>query len=75
MLTKYVPKDEVAQKWYAIVGSNDPAHLKAGTSVSGFEFARGANMFLEKTIGPLSARTDFKSGTFGSLKAKVMEWL
>ena len=75
MLSKFVPKDELARAWYEIVGSNDPAHLKAGTSVSGFQFQRGAENFLEKIIGPVSVRTDFKSGTFGSLKAKVLAWL
>jgi hypothetical protein len=35
MLSGFVNKDALARKWYEIVGSNDPRHLKAGTRIEG----------------------------------------
>jgi hypothetical protein len=69
-----VPKDQVAKRWFEIVGSNDPAHLKAGTSVSGFQYERGSGQFLEKVILPATKKAGFRYGTFGSWKARVLSW-
>ena len=74
ILTKYVPKDDLSKRWFHIVGSNDPSHLLAGVSVNGFEFIRGAEELLRQKILPLSYSENFKYGTFGSVKAKVLNW-
>lgn len=74
MLSRYVPKDELSKRWFEIVGSNDLAHLRAGVSVNGFKFLRGSEELLRKKILPLSYVPNFKYGTFGSLKAKVLSW-
>ena len=74
LVSRYVPKDQLAKTWYEIVGSADPAHLKAGTSVSGFQFERGYEQFLKKTILPGIKTPGFRYGTFGSWKAKLLSW-
>lgn len=75
LLSKYVPKDDLSKRWFHIVGSNDPSHLLAGVSVNGFQFLRGSEELLRKKILPLSYAQNFKYGTFGSLKAKVLNWI
>ncbi len=75
LLSKYVSKDDLSKRWFYIVGSNDSSHLLAGVSVNGFEFMRGAEELLRKKILPLSYAKNFKYGTFGSLKAKVLAWI
>lgn len=74
LVSCYVPKDQLAKKWFEIVGSNDPAHLKAGVSVSGFQYERGADQFLEKVILPAVRKTGFRYSTFGNWRARVLSW-
>jgi hypothetical protein len=33
IISGFIPKDELSQVWYRIVGSNDEKHLKAGTGI------------------------------------------
>ena len=61
--------------WYYIVGSHDPQHLKAGISISGFDFRKGPENFLLKRILPLTADVDFQYGVFGSLALKIRSWI
>lgn len=35
LVSDYVPKDDVARRWFNIVGSGDEKHLRAGTRVEG----------------------------------------
>jgi hypothetical protein len=74
LVSKYVPKDELAKTWYEIVGSNDPSHLKVGASVSGFYYDRGSDQFLEKIISPGTKNPDFRYGVFGNWKVKFLTW-
>ncbi len=71
-LSKYVPKDSFAQKWFEIVGSGDQAHFQSGVSINGFHFAKGIDQFLEKSIVPVMKNPDFQYGTFGNLKATIL---
>lgn len=41
LVSDYVPKDEIALRWYKIVGSDDEDHLRAGTRVEGVKGGYG----------------------------------
>ena len=74
LLSKFIPVRDLSQKWFTVVGSGDPAHLKAGVDISSFQFKKGYMQFLEKEIFPLIHHSDFCFCTFGSLKAKLISW-
>lgn len=44
----YVPHQTVAQRWYEIVGSNDPRHLYAGTRVEAIRSRNGVMLYASK---------------------------
>ena len=75
LASRYIEKDALASSWYYIVGSHDPQHLKAGISISGFDFRRGPENFLLKRILPLADALDFQYGVFGSLALKIRSWI
>jgi hypothetical protein len=75
LASRYIEKDALASSWYHIVGSHDPQHLKAGISISGFNFRTGSENFLLKRILPLADGLDFQYGVFGSLALKIQSWI
>ena len=75
LASRYIEKDALASSWYHIVDSHDPQHLKAGTSISGFDFKKGSENFLLKRILPLAADLDFQYGIFGNLVLKIRSWI
>ena len=74
VLSNYVPKEDISRTWFEIVGSGDPAHLKAGSSVSGFQYKKGSGQFLEKVIFPYLNNSTIPCGTYGSFKARILSW-
>lgn len=40
LVSDFVPKEEIAERWYNIVGSGDEKHLQAGTSVNAIRSLR-----------------------------------
>ena len=74
-MARYIEIDALSSAWYHIVNSHDPKHLKAGTSISGFEFRKGSENFLLKRILPLADASDFQYGIFGNLALKIRSWL
>ena len=75
LVSRYVEIDALSSAWYYIVNSHDPQHLKAGTSISGFEFRKGSENFLLKRILPLADAPDFQYGIFGSFTLKIRSWI
>ena len=45
----FLPCGVVAQRWYEIVGSSDPMHLVAGTSIERVRSARGVRRYASKS--------------------------
>jgi hypothetical protein len=41
-----IPKDEIAQRWYEIVGSGDEKHLRAGTGIEAIKSKEGLYHYL-----------------------------
>jgi len=75
LASRYIEKDALASSWYHIVGSHDPQHLKAGTSISGFDFRSGSENFLIKRILPLADGLNFQYGIFGNLALRIRSWI
>jgi len=52
-----IPKKELAERWYRIVGSGDPKHLRAGTRVEGVRSQGGVKAyFLSRYLGKSSQK-------------------
>jgi hypothetical protein len=74
-LTGRVPYKEIAAAWYRIVGSGDPAHLKAGTRIQPIERKHCVAAYAAKYASKMEQKTvpaDFLSvgrfwGLFGGL--------
>jgi hypothetical protein len=49
----YLPRVILAQRWYEIVGSGDPKHLRAGTRVERVESFNGVCHYASKYIGKI----------------------
>jgi len=45
---RFIPYTWIRDAWYDIVGSEDPAHYKAGTSITRIRSARGAMFYISK---------------------------
>lgn len=75
LLSRYLDKEELSYSWYHIVKSDNPQHLKAGTSVSGFKYQKGLDYFFLKKIIPIinqpNAQYNIHYGAFGNLQAWI----
>lgn len=69
LLSRYLDKEDLSHSWYHVVGSGDPKHLQAGTSISGFHYQKGVDYFFLKKILPLLKQPNPKYGVFGNLEA------
>lgn len=78
----YIPHGWIAEAWYEIVGSGNPDHLKAGTSVSRVKTAKRAAIYASKYQSKeveegeeIEGRWWGMFGDWESLQGALIEWV
>lgn len=57
IVSGFIPKEEIAERWYRIVGSGDERHLRAGTGISAIRSKRHLYGYLLSYIKKLDQKT------------------
>ena len=57
IVSGFIPKEEIAERWYRIVGSGDERHLRAGTGISAIRSKRHLYGYLVSYIKKLDQKT------------------
>ena len=57
IVSGFIPKDELSQVWYRIVGSNDEKHLRTGTRIESIKSKRHLYGYLYNYINKLEQKT------------------
>lgn len=56
LVSDYIPKTELSERWYRIVGSGDEKHLKAGTQIQAIKSKRHLYGYLSSYINKLAQK-------------------
>ena len=57
IVSEFVPKEEIAERWYKIVGSGDEKHLRAGTGIGAIRSKEQLYGYLSNYIKKLDQKT------------------
>jgi hypothetical protein len=57
IVSNFVPKEEIAERWYKIVGSGDEKHLRVGTGISSIRSKEQLYGYLSNYIKKLDQKT------------------
>ena len=57
LVSEFVPKEEIAERWYKIVGSGDEKHLRAGTGIGAIRSKEQLYGYLSNYIKKLDQKT------------------
>ncbi len=56
ILSGYIDKEDVARRWYEIVGSEDPRHLEAGTRIEGVKNPDEVGLYMSSYMSKLDQK-------------------
>ncbi len=57
IVSEFIPKEEIAERWYKVVGSGDEKHLKAGTGINAIRSKGQLYGYLSTYIKKLDQKT------------------
>jgi hypothetical protein len=78
IVSEFVPKEGIAERWYKIVGSGDEKHLRAGTGISSIRSKAQLHSYLSNYIKKLDQKTPPEGfedvGRFWGSSRNLLTW-
>ncbi len=78
IINGFIPKDQLAERWYKIVGSGDEKHLRAGTRIEAIRSKQHLYAYLSNYINKLDQKTvptQFENvGRFWGTSRNILEF-